>query len=265
MSNIPVGSTLIIRVEFIVNDTLVNPDAITSFSYTDLDYIPSTLDETFTITNISTGLYEFEWTPSAAGRYLLQTTGTFVSIGDFSVVHDKYFIIGDVEPQKTLGATQQENMLGILEPMYVDPEDILAFYPDGDLVEIAQIINKKSWELESKVGCSPIRSITALQYDFVVAATMCELSRKYGSSNNGFNGFSGADSFQLGDLSVDSGGSSSRLASGKYDFGNADSWCELASSLKMQLNSVKDTFRPVVAGSAFDSPVIVRDLKSSDF
>jgi len=267
MSTIAVGSTLQIQYLFEYDDILVDPDSFTGeiFLYDSMiPGYPGTPTDTFTPTQVSSGVYEQEWTPGAAGRYKIVLTGSFLDSTP-DITYTKYFLIGEVEKILDLDCSYVISMLGVLSPLYVDPEYILQFYPDGDLVEITEIIHRKSLELEGKVGCKNINPLTQLQYDFVVAATLCELSRIYGTSNSGFNGFTGAESFKLGDLEVTRGDNMGSSSAGGYDVGNADNWCELAASLKLQLNSVKDTFRPVVPGSAFDPVIPVRTLKSSDF
>ena len=264
MSTISLGSTLNIQFSFLLNGDLVDPDILTGEIYLhDGTSFPVAATDTFAVANDAVGVYSFDWTPNVEGKYLIKLTGEFDDSTP-EIVHLKYFLIGDIETTNTLDSSYLVTILGELEPLYIDPEDILTYYPSGDLIEITEIIHRKSLELENKVGCDPIQEITALQHDFLVAATMCELSRRYGLTNGGLNGFSGADSFKLGDLEVSDGGANSRLATGKYDTGNADSWCELAISLKLQLTSSKEAMRSVVPGSDYLSPIPIRTLKSSD-
>lgn len=266
MSTIAVGSTVNIQFMFSYNDVLVDPDTLTGEIYLYDDIVGGYVappDDTFTPTMISTGIYETNWTPTVEGRYLVSLLGEFNDATP-DIHHQKYFLIGDVELLKSIDSTYCITMLGVLTPTYADPEYVLQFYPDGDLTEITEIIHRKSLELENKVGCTNINPLTSLQHDFVVAATLCELSRIYGLTGGGLTGFSGADSFKLGDLEVSKG---TNVGTGKnnYDVGNADTWCELAAALKNQLNSTTGKLRPVVPGASFETPIPIRSLRSSDF
>ena len=265
MSTIAVGSTLNIQFQFELEGVLTDPDTLTGeiFLYdTVADAFPGTPTSTFTATQVSTGVYEYDWTPGVAGTYKLRLNGNYVA-AQTDIEHLKYFLIGDTAASNTLDSSYCITMLGELEPLYVDPEYILQFYSDADIIEVTEIIHRKSIALEEHIGCDPVDALTTLQHDWIVAATMCELSRIYGLSNGGLTGFVSASSFKLGDLEVDKGSSSGRLASGSYDVGNAGSWCELAFELKQQLNSYKDKMRPVVPGAIYEGVVPSRNINDT--
>lgn len=267
MSEIKVGSTVNVRFSFVYDNAYVDPDDLVGeiflFNTTTNTY-PGSPTSTFVPSLVSQGIYQFDWVPGSAGKFLVKLTGQFDD-ATLDIVHEKYYLIGDVLPSKTMDDSILITMLGELSPLYVDPEYIMQLYPAGDIVEITEIIWRKSLDLESRLGMSDLTAISDTQYDYVVASVMCELSRMYGLTNGGLGGFGSTDSFQLGDLRVEKGTGSTRLSSGNYDLGNATSWCELASWLRGQLSSVGGTFRPVVAGSFYcNRPVPSRRLKSSD-
>ncbi len=267
MSFIPVGSINELRFTFVIDNTYVDPITLVGEIFTaDVNGVFSdgAADDTFIPTKLLTGLYAYQFTPATEGKFKVVLTGTFDDPYP-DIVHSKILLIGEVAPTKTLKESITITMLGQLCPLYVDPEDILAFYPAGDKVEITELIYRKSVDLEKRLGQTHLSCLTELQYDYIIASVMCELSRMYGLTDGGLTGFDSADSFQLGDLSVERGGRSSRLASGKYDEGNANSWCELAAYLQSQLGTVGGTFRPVVAGSAYCGQYVPsRRLKSAD-
>lgn len=255
MSTIAVGS--IVNIEFVFYDEsgLVNPDSVSGdFFLRSGDTYPGSPTGTFTPNHMGLGVYEYNWT-AVAGIYKFTLTGTFA--GQDDVVVSKYVSVGDNELE-TLTDAVIVTMLGELDPLYIDPEEILYYYPDADLVEVTEIIWRKSLELESRVGQTNLTCVTTLQHDWILAATMCELSRRYGLVNSGLSGFSSADSFKLGDLQVDRGSGSG--SNGNYDVGNAGSWCELAAALKDQLSGSGDTYTPVVPGANFCSPIPSRRI-----
>lgn len=267
MAQIAVDAQVTMQFAFTYADEYVDPDTLTG-EYFLLDETtntyPATPYATFVPTRVGVGLYEYKWVTPEVGRFKFVITGGFVDSDD--IVYNKYYMVGNLQPKKTLDDTYVITMLGELDPLYVDPEYIMSLYPGGDIVEITEIIYRKSIDLESIVGEPNLEPLTVMQYDYVVAATMCELSRIYGLVNGGLGGFESTDSFQLGDLKVEKGGASGRLPAGKIDLGNANTWCELAAFLKGQLaTTMGGTFHPVVAGSAYCDRIIPsRHLKSPD-
>lgn len=269
MTKIAVGSSIYMDLIFVDNNgVLTDPDLISAevlvYNTTTQTYVSNATPETFPVTRQSAGLYEGVWSTSTQGRFKVEVTGNYTNPLIEDILYEKYFLIGDVNTLYDLDSSYLITMLGILTPLYVDPEEILHLYPAGDIVEITEIIHRKSLELEDRVGQTNILSLTMTQHDFIIAATMCELSRIYGLTNGGLNGFNSVDSFTLGDLEVQKGAGGGRVSSGSYDIGNALTWCELAGKLKKELLHAEGNFRPVVAGSIYDSPVPTRELTSSD-
>ena len=267
MTTIKQGSTIYTEYIFRRDGVYVDPDSFEAeiFIYdsaTEGYIVQDPITEVINITRLSLGVYSGDWLTSIEGRFKIRVAGIFA--GAEPIVYEKYFLIGDFPVLKDLDASYLVTILGELTPLYVNPEYVLEYYTGSDLVEITEIIHRKSLELENKVGEANL-DVTAIQHDFVFAATMCELSRIYGLSNGGIGGFTSAASFKLGDLEVDKGSTGGRLTSGNYDDGNAGSWCELAASLKSQLSTSSGNFRPVVPGAAFCNTVLNRDLRSEDF
>jgi len=253
---------------FLDEGVFVDPDTLTGevlvYDSGAQAYISQTTPVTFVPNQLSIGVYDTTWVASETGDFKISLLGEFDDPGPDDILHEKYFLIGEVSPPLTLDSSYLICFLGALDPVYVDPELILGYYPAGDYVEITEIIHRKSIELEDKLGVTSISNLTTIQHDFVVAATMCELSRIYGLNDGGLTGFVGAASFKLGDLEVDKGNDGGRMASGSYDMGNAGSWCELASVLKAQLFDAEGSMRPVVPGAIYDSPIPSREFVSYD-
>jgi hypothetical protein len=269
MAKIQVGSTVYTEYIFTINGINVDPDSFVSevYIYDSLlgEYVSQNPFQSITLTRVSEGIYTGEWANVQEGIFKLEVIGSFNDINISSIKHEKYFLIGESEVIKDLDYSYLVTMLGPLTPVYVDPEFILQYYSSGDLVEITEIIHRKSLDLESKLGLTSLEPISALQHDYIVAATMCELSRIYGMTNGGLTGFTSAARFKLGDLEVDKGTTGGRLPSGSYDLGNAGSWCELAAVLKSQLRTASETFRPVVPGAAYPRVILGRELASDDY
>lgn len=268
MTTIAAGSSIYLEFIFLQGSTLVDPDSIVAevLVYDTLTsaYVSQATPETLTLNMLSVGVYETTWVTSIDGRFKVNVVGSFTAPEDDDIVHEKYFLIGNTPVLNDLDSSYLVTFLGALTPVYVDPEYILQYYPDGDLIEITEIIHRKSLELEDALGETGLTNITASQHDFVVAATMCELSRIYGLNNGGLTGFVAASSFKLGDLEVDKGSTGGGSSSGKYDQGNAASWCELAATLKKQLGLATGSMLPVVPGAIYDTPIPTREFIGYD-
>lgn len=212
-------------------------------------------------TSIGNGTFFYDWTPGSVGKFKVIFEAV-VQI-DNTVSDERIFYVGDLDPAVTLGADKTYFFLGELHPLYISPEEILSYYPDGDVVEITQYIYWFSKELESITGISGITELTPLMHDFLLASVLCRLSRIY-TFAGGLSGFSKAASFSLGELQVSNETSQSTGGKNSEDLGGAATWCELASLIRVRLTRGAAGNVPYVRGSNHldrNNPIPSRGLR----
>jgi hypothetical protein len=114
----------------------------------------------------------------------------------------------------------------------LDPESLLAYFPDASLLEIGEIIYNYSTEVKAIYNLLDAEdgsnlSFTVLEY--IKAATACELSRTYG--------LGGDDemSLTLGDLSI----TNKSIPRNRVTRDNATTWCQIAAALRKEMLAAK--------------------------
>lgn len=145
---------------------------------------------------------------------------------------------------------------GVLDPMYIDIDDLNQIYPDATNVEIAEQIHYYSLEVKNLLKLEDdVTEIPFVAMEYIKAAVACTLDKVYSLSS----GFS--TSFTLGDLTINK-----PKATGTLNRGTVNSWCELASVLRSELlsSSSRGGFRSVVKGSKYTNPIPVRKIRDFD-
>jgi len=146
---------------------------------------------------------------------------------------------------------------GILDPMYIDVDELAAMYPDAGNVEIAENIHYFSQEVYKLLGLTEEPTeVPFVAVEYIKAASACSLDKIYAVAS----GFS--TSFTLGDLTVNK----PRTSPKNLNRGNANSWCELASVLRGEIlsSSSRGGFRGVVKGDKLTNPIPVRKIRDID-
>lgn len=267
-SNIRVNDTIRVTVSFLDFDptvgeeALVDPITVSVYIYTYDSNTNQYLTPPASANAVkrSFGVYYYDWTPTQSGRFKIKFEGTLLNAS--VIENERVFYTGTAQPTVTLGETKQINFLGELTPLYLDPETILAFYPDGDLVEITELVHWYSQEAYDLFYPEPV-SINSLLQDYILASVMCDLSKIH-IFEGGLAGFEGAQEFTLGDLQVRKSHLQSVSTSDKINRGTATTWCELAAILREELTFRKTNLRAVVKGSNFENPIPERKLKNYD-
>lgn len=145
---------------------------------------------------------------------------------------------------------------GVLNPMYIDIDEISAIFTEAGNVEIAENIHYFSLEVKNLLGLEEdVTEIPFVAMEYIKAATSCSLEKIYATGS----GFS--MSFTLGDLTVNK-----PKSSGTLNRGTATSWCELASILRSELlsSTSRGGFRSVVRGSKYENPIPIRKIRDFD-
>ncbi len=263
-SNIKVGESIRVSVRFInydagssEEDVYIDPTLVELGIYKH-DGTSFVLQSSgLTVTQETTGVYYYDWTPPDNGRYRLLFTGTFDGATPSEVSNPRDFYIGTAEPTVTLGSTYEALFLPGLDPLYLDPEIIATYYSAVNVVEATEIIYRLSVELQEWFGESLV--LTPLMEEYLLAAVLCELTKIH-IFDGGMNGFTDVTDFTLGDLQVSEGkgGSFSNKALNR---GNVSTWCELANLLRGELTFTRTGIKAIVRGSNYANPIPPRGLR----
>jgi len=209
-------------------------------------------------TRESSGVYYYDWTPTAVGDFVARFTGTFtdasVDIVDLEVTVS-LSSTSSADDEQTLGVDSEVNFASGLDPLYVDPEMLSSAFPDQTLLEIAEQVYVVSLEIYDLLSLEDDEGVSDLVADYIMAQAACNLSRLYGSVTIG------AESLTLGDFRVDYG---STYGKSSVNRGNALTWCEVAASLRKEVmfkNAESATF---MKGSNYYNPIPVRKIRSEE-
>lgn len=268
-SNIRVGQNIRVTVRFADfnvstgTDELIGPISVTGalYQYNSTTLTYDLVSELSPIVQDAVGIYHYDWTTPTDGRFKLTFTGTLVNATPSTITNNRVFYVGSASPTTILNSQLEFKFLGELDPLYIDPEEIVRLFPEVDVVDATEVIYKVSLQMQEWFGTT--FTITELMREYMIAATLCELSKTY-MIDGGMNGFGKSDSFSLGDLTINNGFGGGSNTRGNVYRGNASTWCELASALKAELMKIKVTFMPVVKGSNFENPIPSRALRNFD-
>lgn len=229
---------------------LQDPNTIVGTIY-DEDMV---LVSNFTPTHVSTGVYQYVWTPNTLGIFYVEFKGTYADSSE-DIVREQFEVSLTSDSTAsgvsvTLEEDQFVSFMPELSPIYVDPEEILSVFPDASPIEINEYLAIFSAELDEFLGDEPLNGMAL---DFVKASTCCALSKIYDISD-------GADisSFTLGELSV----TTRSFPKSKVTRGNASSWCELAAALRIEMLRKwnRAGMRQIVKGCYYTNPIPLRRI-----
>ena len=183
----------------------------------------------------------YDFTPTAAGEYTIVFVGLLSNGSSVTVTQQLYVSTPSVEYKPTVTLREDEIIVFApsLSPLYLDPEELLAIFPDATLLEIGEIIHRYSQEVNQLYGITQlpaseedalatIATVTSVTYsvlEYIRASVACELSRTYG--------FGGDDelSLQLGDLQI----SNKNIPRATVTRANATTWCQIAAALRKEI------------------------------
>jgi hypothetical protein len=240
---IMINDTVRLKVKFIDIDPETGEQTEVSPVSVSLTIDNSAGQEVLSTTPVQLSSYEYyyDYTPTAAGEYTIRFVGV-LSSGTYVTVNQQIYVstpTSDFKPSVTLGADEVLYFAADVTPLYLDPEELLPFFPDATLIEIGELIHHYSSEVKQIYSISDDRDLdprlnfTALEY--IKAAAACELSRTYG--------YGGEDelSVKLGDLSI----TNRSLPRTGVNRGNATTWCQLAAALRKELLASKVSMKGV--------------------
>jgi len=185
-------------------------------------------------TALSSSEYYYDFTPDTAGTYKVSFSGTLSNNTVINVNQQIYVSTPteDYKPTVFLRENETISFAADVEPLYLDPESLLPYFPDSPLLEIGEFIHHFSLEikgiynlLDTEDGSNiPFRAL-----EYVRAATCCELTRVYG------NGGDDELSVRLGDLSI----TNKNIPRSSLSRANAVTWCQIAAMLRKEMLTAK--------------------------
>lgn len=192
-------------------------------------------------TPITSSEYYYDFTPTEPGQYSIIFTGTMANSTQIVVKQNIYVSDVDVDyrPSATLKSDEVISFAPDIAPLYIDPEEVLIYFPDASLLEIGELIHNYSLEIKSIFNLQDIDDGSELNFtiqEYIKASACCELSRTYG--------FGGDDelSLKLADLSI-TNRSNPRQSVNR---GNATTWCQIAAALRKEIMAKRVGMRAVV-------------------
>jgi hypothetical protein len=185
------------------------------------------------IISISTSEFYYIFTPTIADTYTIKFIGTYyVGLTAKQILVEQKLYVSSIteeyQPTIILGSDETITFAAGINPLYIDPESLLPFFPDASLLEIAEVIYNYSLEIKDIYSLEDSEDGTNLSFnvlEYIKAATACELSRTYG--------FGGDDemSLSLGDLTI----TNRSLPRTSITRDNATSWCQVAAALRKEM------------------------------
>ena len=176
---VKINKTVRVSVTFADGDgTLLDQDLV------ELRILDSDLSllSTHTPVEDSTGQFHYDWTPDTLGSYVLRFVG-WDSFAVETVLEEEFVVESPVAPDTTpLGSDYEFSFISGVTPLYIDPEEILAFYPSASKTEVVELIHRFSLEVDKILGgIDP----TFEALDYIRYSTLCSLSRSLGDANLG--------------------------------------------------------------------------------
>jgi hypothetical protein len=175
-------------------------------------------------------VFYFDFVPSVADTYNVKFTG-ILDDGNSVVIQQKLYVSSleeDYRPTVTLKADETIIFAPDVDPLYMDPEQLLAYFPDATLLEIGELMHSYSQEVKKIYNIHDDddgSNLPFIVYEYIKAAAACDLTRTYG--------FGGDDdmSISLGDLSINS----RSLPRNIVNRDNATTWCQIATALRKEM------------------------------
>lgn len=201
-------------------------------------------------TSSTSSAYYYDYTPTNAGNYKITFIGT-LSDGTLIAVDQQLYvstITDDYKPVVTLRSTETIYFAPDVTPLYVDPEILLAFFPDAPLLQVGEMIHHYSTEVQeiytttSQETQNNGSNLNFTAQEYVKAATACELSRTYNYGTGGDD----EQSLRLGDLEIRNRNSPRNLVTRA----NAVTWCQIATALRAEMIAHKIGAKGVVLRSS---------------
>lgn len=257
VGNVLVNDTVRIKVKFVDLDPVTGEQVEVSPLSVSVKIFNSDNLEIISTTAISltSSEYYYDYTPLSSGQYQVRFVGTFAN-NRFITVNQQLYVstpTEDYRPVVTLKEQETITFAPDIEPLYVDPESILLFYPDSSLLEIGELIHLYSHEVNQIFGIANITAnidaetgvMQALEnngistfsiVEYIKASVLCQLTKIYG--------FGGDDelSLELADFKI----TNRNTPKTSINRANATTWCQVAAALRKEIMTKRVSARGIV-------------------
>lgn len=235
MTDILVNDTVRLKVKFIDMD--INGNQVEIVPVSVLMTIKNSADVTIITavpTSITPSQFYYDFTPSLPGNYKIFFSGILANNNIINVNQQIYVSTPTEDYQPTVFLREDEiiSFAADIEPLYLDPEQLLPYFPEASLLEIGEFIHNYSFEVKNifkLLDDEDGSNIPFVAFEYMRAAACCDLTRVYGSG--------GDDelSIRLGDLSV----TNKNLPRTTLSRANATTWCQIAAMLRKEMLTAK--------------------------
>jgi hypothetical protein len=244
MSNtVLVNDTVRIKVKFVDNNATtgeqVNVSPV-SVQVNVKDAVEASIIDT-NATSLSSYEYYYDFTPTDPGQYTVKFTGLLDDSTQIIVTQILYVNDPDssYKPTVTLKANETILFAADVAPLYVDPEEVLYYFPDASLLEVGELVHHYSTEIKQMFKLQDLDDGSTLNFtltEYIKASACCELNRSYG--------FGGDDelSLKLADLSITNRSNPRQ----NVNRGNAVTWCQIAAALRKEVAAARVGMRAVI-------------------
>lgn len=231
INDVLVNNTVRIKVKFIdINAEGLQIEAIPTYVVVKVYGSDNSEIVSQTATQLTDSEYYYDFTPTEAGEYKVTFVGTMED-NSYITVNQQLYVSTPTDEYRPLITLRHEEVITFapdVEPLYLNPEELKAYFPEASLMEIGEIIHGFSLEIKQMYSYGDEITGSDLGFnvlEYIKAATACELSRTYN--------YGGDDemSIQLGDLTV----SSRSLPRTQITRGNATTWCQIAAALRKEI------------------------------
>ena len=185
-------------------------------------------------TMLTASEYYYDFTPTVPDTYKIVFIGN-ISGGTSITVNQQLYVstsTDEYKPVITLKSDQIVTFAADVDPLFLNPEELKAYYPEASLLEIGELVHYHSSEVKSVYGfneSNPSSGINFISLEYIKAACACDLSKTYS--------YGGDDdmSVQLGDLTV----TARNFPRASINRGNAVTWCQLAAAYRKEMLAAK--------------------------
>ena len=244
MSNtVLVNDTVRIKVKFVDNNSVTGEQVNVSpvSVYVSVKNSQSTEIISTSATSLSSYEYYYDFTPASPDQFTVKFTGVLADSSQIIVTQILYVNDPDSEyrPSVTLKEAETIIFAADVAPLYIDPEEVLYFFPDASLLEVGELIHHYSLEIKQMFKLQELDDGSTLNFtlsEYIKASACCELSRSYG--------FGGDDelSLKLADLSITNRSNPRQ----NVNRGNAVTWCQIAAALRKEVTASRVGMRAVI-------------------
>lgn len=190
-------------------------------------------------------------TPQATPVYYEDDYEYYSENYKYRLILSKNILTEMATPSDTLVSDVTLTWAGVIDPLYVSPDELLDIFPDASELEIAEAVYIYSVEAEEALSLGQHATPSFAEREYIKAAAACLLSRTY-------DAISGDElTFRLGDFSV----TNRNVPKTQVTRANAVTWCEIAGVLRVELMSTKTRMRAVVRGADYPNPIPARKLR----